>query len=222
MNICLINPGVIEIPPKNWGAVENIIWNYKIHLEKIGHKVEILSDSQVETGRFDIVHAHMANQSLALSNRGIKNIFHIHDHHTVLWGKESRCYKDNKEAIEKSLLSITPGEFLIPYFEAQYKMFYLMHGVDLSKFTFKQRKEQRLLCVAANLYLSDTAKDRKGFGQAIEIAKRLNLPITIAGPSSNKKFFEQNKELTTYKNLNIVYDLNQQDLVQLYHNHSIF
>jgi hypothetical protein len=35
-----------------------------------------------------------------------------------------------------------------------------------------------------------------------EAAKKLGLPITIAGPSSNKDFFEHHKDLLNYDKIN--------------------
>jgi len=35
MRITIIGPGIMPIPPKGWGAVESLIWDYKLFLEKI-------------------------------------------------------------------------------------------------------------------------------------------------------------------------------------------
>ena len=42
MKISIIGPA-LPIPPKGWGAVESLIWDYKISLEKLGHKVQIIN-----------------------------------------------------------------------------------------------------------------------------------------------------------------------------------
>ena len=34
MKFSLVGPGIMPIPPNGWGAVEIIIWDYKINLEK--------------------------------------------------------------------------------------------------------------------------------------------------------------------------------------------
>ena len=41
MKITQVTPGLISIPPKGWGAIEKIIWNYKIQFEKMGHECDI-------------------------------------------------------------------------------------------------------------------------------------------------------------------------------------
>jgi len=43
MKISIIGPGIMPIPPKGWGAVESLIWDYKVQLENIGHTVQIVN-----------------------------------------------------------------------------------------------------------------------------------------------------------------------------------
>ena len=43
MRISIIGPP-LPIPPIGWGAVESLIWDMKISLEQLGHKVQILND----------------------------------------------------------------------------------------------------------------------------------------------------------------------------------
>ena len=45
MKISIIGPGIMPIPPVGWGAVESLIWDYKIELEKLGHNVQIANNS---------------------------------------------------------------------------------------------------------------------------------------------------------------------------------
>ena len=65
MKIALIGPGIMEIPPDKWGAVEMLIWDYAIILKELGHRVQIINTQdkelikfEVEHGHFDIVHLH--------------------------------------------------------------------------------------------------------------------------------------------------------------------
>ena len=65
MKIALIGPGIMEIPPPKWGAVEMLIWDYAIILKDLGHRVQIINTPdkelikfEVEHGQFDIVHLH--------------------------------------------------------------------------------------------------------------------------------------------------------------------
>jgi len=42
MKISIIGPAT-QIPPVGWGAVESLIWDYKLSLEEFGHKVQIIN-----------------------------------------------------------------------------------------------------------------------------------------------------------------------------------
>ena len=43
MKIAIIGPGIMPIPPTGWGAVEILIWDQKVALEKLGHEVKIVN-----------------------------------------------------------------------------------------------------------------------------------------------------------------------------------
>lgn len=77
MKFALVGPGIIQIPPPGWGAVEILILEYTLALAKLGHEVEIINiirknphDSQpgttytktlievINNGNFDVVHVH--------------------------------------------------------------------------------------------------------------------------------------------------------------------
>jgi len=44
MKIVLIGPGIMTIPPKNWGAVESIVWDYYENLKKCNYEVYIVNN----------------------------------------------------------------------------------------------------------------------------------------------------------------------------------
>lgn len=78
MKIALIGPGIMQIPPSGWGAVEILIWDYYNELLAVGHEVVIINklrkDSseqshprttyclelirEINQGEFDFVHLH--------------------------------------------------------------------------------------------------------------------------------------------------------------------
>ena len=43
MRIAIVGPGIMPIPPTGWGAVEILIWDSKVALEKLGNQVEIIN-----------------------------------------------------------------------------------------------------------------------------------------------------------------------------------
>ena len=63
MKIAIVGPGIMPIPPTGWGAVEILIWDSKIALEKLGHQVRIVNTEspteiikQINAFRPDFVH----------------------------------------------------------------------------------------------------------------------------------------------------------------------
>ena len=44
MKLCIIGPGVKEIPPKAWGAIESLIWDYYLNLKKKNIDVDLIND----------------------------------------------------------------------------------------------------------------------------------------------------------------------------------
>jgi hypothetical protein len=64
MKITLVGPGLMPIPPTGWGAVEILIWDYKLTLEKLGHEVQIvntqdLNDALRQINSFDPDFVHI-------------------------------------------------------------------------------------------------------------------------------------------------------------------
>jgi len=221
-----VTPGVIPIPPNGWGAVEKIIWEYHTNLQKLGCDSEIkyLNDVNYQSG--DIVHIHIANLALEAYERGIPYIFSLHDHHVVYNGKGSFNYNQNLEAIKKSVISFCHAEYLVDFFEETDKLFFLSHGVNSDFFKPYENKnftEHKLLCLANNGIGGDSSYDRKGFRYAIEAAKQLNLPITVAGPENNKNFFQHHLDLLDYDKLTLLFDNpNEDSILELYNSHTIF
>ena len=222
LKIAFVDPGIMEIPPKTWGAIEKVIWNYKINLEKMGHTVDLKNHWKIKKGDYDIVHCHIANQALEI-NDDYEYIFSLHDHHTYLFGKNSDLFKTNLKAMKKSIISITHAEYLVDYFDTVDKLFYLEHGVDSNLYSDKgiHKYQQKLLCVAHNGLINNPTYDRKGFRLSIEAAKQLNLPITIVG-TDNGKFFEANKDLLDYDKLEIIESPSEPELIDIYNDHTIF
>lgn len=48
MKISIIGPGLMSIPPKGWGAVETLIWDYKESLERRGINVQVVNTQNRE------------------------------------------------------------------------------------------------------------------------------------------------------------------------------
>ena len=225
MKICQVDPGCgIPIPPPSWGAIEKIVWEFTQNQIKLGHEVDIKMSGQIQPGEYDIIHCHVANLAIGLAEQGIPYIYQLHDHHAYHYGKESHVYKENLQAIEGSLVSLMPARFLVDYFNHP-KCMYFSHGVNTSEFYPIEKEkptEPKLLMVANNGLAGDPTFDRKGFTYGLGLAMLNNLPITIAGPSDNKRFFNHHLWMLNYPKLNLVFDTPNSTLLELYHNHDIF
>ena len=65
MKIALVAGGHLPIPPKGWGGVEHLIWNFHNQLKKIGDEVSIINTTnldeiveKLDSDNFDAVHLH--------------------------------------------------------------------------------------------------------------------------------------------------------------------
>lgn len=221
MKIIHVNPGLISIPPNGWGAIEKIIWESHLNMLKLGYDSEILYLNEIHPADDQVVHMYMGNLAIEAKKRNIKYFFTMNDHHTYLYGKDSVVYQKNLEAMYGSVKSFVSAKYLIEYFN--HIPSYMPLGVNTDFFSCNRPvavSEHKLLCLANNGFIHDKSEDRKGFGTAIEMARRLNLPITIAGPSNNKHFLE--KYNSDYEKLSVVFDLNEEQLREIYSKHTIF
>lgn len=64
MKIAIIGPGFMPIPPRGWGAVESLIWDYYVTLTKMDYDVTIINENNPQiiiekaNQNFDVVHIH--------------------------------------------------------------------------------------------------------------------------------------------------------------------
>lgn len=220
MKIAQINPGHMTIPPDSWGAVEKIIWQYKLEGEKKNQDIRILYINDIHKNDFDIVHVHMWNHALELRDKQIPYIFTCHDHHAFIFGKDSDVYKKNLEAMIHADVAIVPAQYLVEYFNNV--PIYLRHGIDPVQFyPGNPNKFPKLLVVGNNGMGGDFTFDRKGFRYAIEASEKLGLPITVVGPTDcNKNFFDHHRDLVN-PNVTFRYDLSDKELQDVYREHDI-
>ena len=224
MKICQVNPGCgIPIPPPSWGAIEKIVWEFTQNLKELGHQVDIKWAGEIQKGEYDLVMVHVANLALELADKGIPYIFQHHDHHAFHYGKDSDVYKQNKEAMEKSIFSLVPARYLVDYFDLP-NIHYFSHGVNTD--TFKPNDTtpvyHSLLMLANNGLGGYGSHDRKGFELGIKVAMASNLPITIAGPKNNENWFNDNPWVFGYPKLSVLTEPSNEKLKQLYNSHTIF
>lgn len=231
MRIAQIHTGLIEIPPKGWGAVEKVIYNYQKQMVAAGHTCDIKYMNEVSAGEYDIVHVHMANQALYLAERNIPYIFSIHDHHAEFYGVDSPVYKENHAAIKKSVFSITHAWHYKELFPDCQQLFFLSHGVD-TEFYREAKKDSldqnimslvsQILMVATNGLAGDISIDRKGFLKGIEIAKELQVPIFLTGSEANKDFQQAHQQVMKAPFLSLDFSNPSQEKILKYYQKSHF
>lgn len=233
MRIAQINPGLIEIPPKGWGAVEKVIYNYHKQMIAAGHQCDIKYMNEIVKGDYDIVHVHMANQALYLKDRGIPYIFSIHDHHAEYYGNQSPVYAENYKAIKGSIFSLTHAYHYKKLFEECQNLFFLSHGVDTDIYKpydssnpllVKPQLEPNILMVGTNGLAGDIGVDRKGFGFGIQIASLLRRKILLVGGTYNNQWKDKNRSLFRGSQV-IEYDFDncsEEKLVEHYNQSTVF
>ena len=115
LKIALIGPGIMDIPPDKWGAVEMLIWDYTKILRELGHRVSIINTPdqelikfEVEHGRYDIVHLHydvfagLIPDLVPLCKRLIVSSHYPYINVPAMWGRDKygehfTKYLDNKD-----------------------------------------------------------------------------------------------------------------------------
>lgn len=225
------NLPILPTGQRGWGATELIMDEYTKNFRILGNEVDLLYLNNVQPKMYDIVHIHVANLCIEAHKRGIEYVYSTHDHHSYHYGKNSSNYKEQLEAMKKSIFSLAPAEYVVDYFDDTDKLFYLSHGVDINYYTptkaFYSVKNEpvvhKLLMCANNGVAGDYGADRKGFRYGIEAAKMLNLPITIVGADANTKFFEIHKDLLQYDKLTVI-DTNptEEEKLKIFQDHTIF
>ncbi len=80
MKITQVTPGLISIPPNGWGAIEKVIWNYKLQFEEMGHVCDIKYLNDVDVNNTDIIHLHVANLGIEAQ----KEVYHTSFHYMTI------------------------------------------------------------------------------------------------------------------------------------------
>ena len=213
----------IPVPPPTGGAIEKIVWEFKCNLDLLGYDTDIKFITDIKKGQYDIVHCHVANLAIQLAEKGIPYIYQLHDHHAYHWGKDSPIFKQNYEAVDKSLLSLMPAKYLVDYFDHP-KCIYFSHGVNTDEYkpNYQIDKVRTFLMLANNGLAGNPSFDRKGFNFGVALADMLDKDITIAGPENNKNWFNDNLHLCKNKNIKFIFEPSLGEVVNLMNTHKIF
>lgn len=224
MKIVNVHPGILPIPPKNWGAVEKIIWNYTLELQALGVDASFKYLNDINPNDFDIIHCHVTNLANMANERGMEYFFSLHDHHVLFDFPNIAYINETRNAIKNSIKTFVHTEEFFHhknFADLADKFIYLRHGVDRNIYHNKKISRKDLLCVASNGFIGFKNFDRKGFLIATQVAEYLGMGLTICCPSNTKDFLEEYK-IDQKSHVTILYDLSEEELIDQYNSHLIF
>ena len=180
MKLALIGHGNMPIPPKGWGAVEGIIWNYKTYLERAGHTVDIFNSRQIHLviheingGRYEFAHCH--NELFVLDCIAHLQVPFAVTSHAAITRLASGNYE--YKGAQRFLLEDTlraPANILLSdrtkaiYERHVYRGFIrvLRNGVETEKFKTRKNGNGKAVCIGRisrrkrQRWLSEVARDR--------------------------------------------------------------
>lgn len=224
MKVISVHPGILPIPPKNWGAIEKCIWNYHLNFQKLGIESEIKYLDEIKNDGYSIIHSHVTNLSNIAHERGLEYFFSMHDHHVLLDYPNQQYLNETRQAIKNSIKTFVHTEefFTHKNFEdLKDKFIYLRHGVDPELYINNKLDRNGILCVASNGFIGFPNFDRKGFLLAKDVASFLNIPLTICCPSNTTEFLTKNGFIDN-PNITVHFDLDENALINQYNTHKVF
>lgn len=206
MKILLIGPGAMEIPSKGWGAVETVIWQTKINLEKLGHSVDILNKTGLKNAllanprKYDLVHLEYDNHAgiwiMLHKILGFKLVITSHYGYSAWPQKWHRSYWliFFKLLFSPALIVLSP-EIKEVFLKFRYRGFIevLPNGTEINNIKYSSEPENDLICLGK-------IEPRKRQRQLSETFSRQNsISIDFVGPIVDKNFLINNKS-TRYLN----------------------
>jgi len=237
MKILLVGPGIMPIPNDGWGAVEILIWQLKIHLEKQGHKVDILNERGLKAAlkaqpwKYDLVHLHydeLADSWIKLARwLKLRLVITTHYGYAALPDRWDDYYKKIFTDLMRSpaLLVLSP-EIEQVFLDHGYKGWIRVspNGTEASVIKFKPRGNGKAICLGK-------IEPRK---QQAKLARKINelgsVSCDFAGPIIDKTFKPDDKhtkylgtwtrqevqtKLTNYSTLVLISDGEAHSLVVL-------
>lgn len=160
MKIAMIGPGYCEIPPKDHGAVEIVIYELATAMRERGHQVDIYNTQDlrsvaesINAGDYDFVHLQYENYAAFFNEALDKKIpFAVTGHYGWIMqpGQWDHGYKSIFEAILNVSYRIALSD-QINYFyianKAKAKTYTLPNGVNVNRFAYSEIGNGRAICL---------------------------------------------------------------------------
>ena len=185
----------VSIPPKGYGAVESIIWDYKTYLEELGHRVVVINTASqreiidaVNRCRPDVVHLHAYPLSGALKKiRAPVKIFTSHSGYRLsklasLQFLVKHLVSYLKNGLFVFVLSPVWRQAFIDCGYNPAEIFITPNGADHRRFQFRKTPLHANRSIYLGL-ISRNGNKRQHLYQTID-------SIDFAGPHSEKKFHQ--------------------------------
>jgi hypothetical protein len=193
MKIALIGPGMMEIPPQGWGAIEIIIWELSVRLKNLGHEVVIYNSrnlhevsSSINMGNFDFVYLEY-DEYIDHFIKHLENPFCVTSHYGYILQRRkwSRGYTSIFFGFLRAPAIIALSkEIKDLYINNKYKgpIYILRNGASISNFSFQEKGNGRALVLGK-------IEQRK---LQAYLAKVLDgkVDIDFIGPIADKNFQE--------------------------------
>ena len=158
MKVAIIGPGILHIPPRSWGAVEIIIWNHKLYLERLGHQVDVYNSTDlpavaraINQKAYDFVHLQY-DVYTGFFNAHLTKPFCVTSHYGNL---PTPNLWENPYPVFFLQSFSTPGVICLSakiralYEQPGYANYLgvLRNGVEFDKFTFTDRGNKKAVCI---------------------------------------------------------------------------
>lgn len=209
--IALIGPGIMSIPPKGWGAVEILIWEYYQELVKLGWHVDIINTpnrneiiEKVNTGNYGFIHLHYDQfyDILDKFNEGNKGttVIAFTTHYPYIQKKEkhqqdgySNIYKFmiKQNGYWNIIINDKDKKCMISDGASKKWFHQIKNGASSSKIKCQskipKKMEDRTICLGWI-----TERKRQNYVMEL-IVKDMDIHIDFAGRKSDEKFDYKNK-----------------------------